>query len=254
MKRKDEDRPSRSTGGVAVEPEREKTLEAFIGQLHAEGVEAGRQEAERMRQAAAKEAEAVIAKARESARHLIQQAEVKGQALLAESRGEIALAMRDAELELRAKLSRALTSLLTEGLERELSDPRLLRELLREVVVAYARADGSGSRLEVHVRPELAQELASALPGRLGRELGEAKEGYDLRADLRAAGFEYRIHDGRVEVTPESVAELLAELVTPRLRALLQEAAREQSTPVEAGTPDDAGTWIGPAARAAAGR
>jgi V/A-type H+-transporting ATPase subunit E len=217
--------------------------------LHTEGVEAGRQDAEQLRKAAAAEATAVTARAEEAGRRLIAEAELKAQAIIAEGRGELALAVRDAQLELREKLSRALTSLLRESVERELSDPKLVRELLREIVGAYARADGAGEiGIEVRVRPELVEELEASVPSALGRALADRSDAFDLKGVLRSAGFEYRIRDAVVEVTPESVAEKLAELLTPRMRAQLREASGEEDALVPAGGDDRPAPWIKPGA------
>lgn len=202
------------------------TLEAFIDRLQAEGVEAGQQEAEQLRAAAELESAAILEEARESARQLIAQAEARTSAMQAEAKDELALAVRDALLDLRARLERTLTSLLEAGLERELDEPELLTRLLVEIVGAYARADADHEErpLEVAVRPEMLQELTAAAPGMLGRALADGT-GVDLKADLHSVGFEYRIHDGVVQITPESVAEELVGLVSPQLRDLLRSAA-----------------------------
>jgi len=206
------------------------TLEAFIEKLHSEGIEAGLHEAEELRAAATAEGAEVVEQARETGRKIIAQAEAEGRAILAEARSELALAVRDAQLELRARLEQALTSLLEEGVRHELDNPTLVKRLLTEVVGAYARADehGDGQTLAFEVRAELVEELVATMPGLLGRALADATD-LDVKGGLASAGFEYRIRGAVVEVTPESVAEKLAELVSPHLRALLRSAADEQS-------------------------
>jgi V/A-type H+-transporting ATPase subunit E len=205
------------------------TLEAFIEKLHSEGIEAGLQDAEQLRATAAAEGAEVVEQARETGRKLIAQAEAEGRAILAAGRSELAMAVRDAQLELRARLEQALTSLLEEGVRRELEDPTLVRRLLTEVVGAYARADAAGEpqRLAIDVPTELVEELTAVAPALLGRAMAEATD-LDVKGGLASAGFEYRIRGAVVEVTPESVAEKLAELVSPHLRAFLRSAADEQ--------------------------
>lgn len=206
------------------------TLEAFIEKLHSEGIEAGLHDAEQLRVTAAAEGAEVVEEARETGRKLVAQAEEEGRAILAAARDELAMAVRDAQLELRAHLELALTSLLEEGVRRELEDPTLVRQLLTEVVGAYARADAAGERLRlaIDVRTELVEELTAAAPALLGRAMAEATD-LDVKGRLASAGFEYRVSGAVVEVTPESVAEKLAELVSPHLRTFLRSAADEQS-------------------------
>lgn len=208
------------------------TLEAFIEHLHAEGVEAGRQAADRLRGEAEAKAAELVAKAEETAREVTERARAESAAILAAGRSELELAVRDAQLELRARLERALTRLLEEGVARRLDEPALLAKLLAEIVRAQAVPGEEGRTLEVRVRPEDVQELAAAVPGMLGRALADGTGGVDLRGSLRSAGFECRVGKGVVELTPESVAEKLAGLVSPRLRAVLRDAAEGEKAPV----------------------
>jgi vacuolar-type H+-ATPase subunit H len=210
------------------------TLEAFIEKLHKEGVEAGLQDAEQLRAAAAAESAGRIDEARETGRRLIAEAEAQAGAILAEAQSELALAVRDAQLELRVRIERMLTSLLEEGLERDFEDPELLARLLRDVVSAYARDDAADGRqtIEVKVRADLLQRLSAAVPGMLGRALADGM-GLDLRDGLGSAGFEYRVRGAVVEVTPESVAEKLTQLVSTQLRTVLRAAADERRVTVD---------------------
>lgn len=198
------------------------TLQAFIEKLHSEGVEAGLNDADDLRAAAAAESAAVVAEARENARAIVARAEERAATLVDEAKGEISLAVRDAELELRDALERSLTSLLQRWLQPALEDPDLLARLLVEIVGADADAPDPG--LEVEVRSDLVERLAAVAPRMLGEALAEGGR-VDVREGLRTAGFECRVHDSVIEVTPESVAEKLVQLLSPRLRALLRTAA-----------------------------
>lgn len=197
------------------------TLDEFIDRLQSEGVEAGLKEAEQIRAAADDEAAAVVQEAREESRQLVAQAEERARMILADAKRELSQVVRDVRLELRTSLERILTSLLEEGLERPLEDPELLSRILVEVVSAYARSDAAGETLEVDVRPELVEQLEAAAPAMLGRALADRAR-LDVRDGLRRAGFEYRIRDAVVEVSPESVAEKIAGMMSPQLRSRLR--------------------------------
>jgi len=211
------------------------TLESFIEQLHAAGVEAGERDAEQLRAAAAAQAEALLEQARVSAREIVAQAEAQARAINEEARTELALAVRDVQLELRARLEQALTTLLEEGLQRQLQEPELLAALLADVVRANARSAAAEEALEVRVRPDLVAALEHAIPALLGDALGDGEHGVTVRGDLRSAGFEYRVTDAVIEVTPQAVAEKLVALVSPQLRSLLRAAAGEEAPLVAAG-------------------
>lgn len=211
--------------------EQANSLEEFIEKLHHEGVEAGLHEGEQLRAAAATESAAIVEEAREQARRIVAEAETLAAAMQAEARAELALAVRDAQLELRERLDAALTSLLEGELTHPLETPETLAGLLAELVRAYAQVDGDAGTFDVSVRADLLEGLSAAAPALLGKAL-EGRVELDLKGELSAAGFEVRIHDAVVEVTPRSVAEKLASLMSGQLRERLRTAA-EQPHPVE---------------------
>lgn len=200
------------------------TLDEFIDKLQTEGVETGLKEAEQIRTAADAEAAALIEDAREAGRQLVAQAQERARIMVADAKSELSLMVRDVRLELRAALERVLTSLLEEGLREPLGDPDVLAELLAEVVKAYAQGDAGGLTVDIEVRPELVERLTAAIPGLLGRALADEAH-VAVKGGLRDAGFEYRIRDAVVEVTPASVSEKLGEMMSPQLRSLLRSVA-----------------------------
>ncbi len=207
------------------------SLEEFIEKLHNEGVEAGLQEAEQLRTAAAAESASMMDEAREEARRIVADAETRAATMLTEAKAELALAVRDAQLELRERLDAALTSLLEATLAHHLEKPELLAQLLVELVRDHARADGSTGSFDVSVRPDLVEGLTAAAPALLGEALEDGAN-LDLKGDLSTAGFEVRIRDAVVQVTPESVAEKLAGLMSAQLRERLR-AAADQPRPAK---------------------
>ncbi|MEJ2677844.1 MAG: hypothetical protein P8174_02075 [Gemmatimonadota bacterium] len=77
------------------------TLESFVSRLHADGVEAGRKEAERLLQDARDQAEGIIGAAEEEARRIVESAEAKAKRETERVNAELRLAARDAVLQLR---------------------------------------------------------------------------------------------------------------------------------------------------------
>lgn len=224
---------SGSAGGVVVEEE--TSLEAFVAQLHAEGVESGRKQAAELVQAAEAEAEEILRRARADAEIVAERAVREAEEAGARGRAELELAVRDAILQLQAALSVVLRSLIERSVEAHLADPESLKPLLREVVKAYARADASAEPTEFRVPPRALKALESWWIQELGSTVAANDGGPTLVGGLGDAGFEYHVGGATVEVSVESVVEKLMELVRPGLREVVEGVAKEASAAAVAG-------------------
>jgi hypothetical protein len=205
-------------------------LEDFVARLHADGVEAGRTEAERLIQDARLAADQLRRQADAAARETVARAEEQAAALRQQAETELRLAARDAVLQLRAVLAGSLESILRRAYAPVLSDPDLLGELLRVVVAEYALADARGER---HIEIDVPESVVDGVAAWGLHELAQSVAGrgalVDVRGRLAGAGFEYRVSgSGSVEVTPASVVDLLRDMIRPRLGQLLDEAMREE--------------------------
>jgi V/A-type H+/Na+-transporting ATPase subunit E len=198
-------------------------LEEFVARLHADGVEAGRAEAERLVLAAHARADAILKAAEARAQHRLAEVEAQVEALVAQGESELSLAARDAVLHLRATLMSSLETLLRQATGTALADPAVLTDLLKSVVLAYARADARGARhIEIAVPEGLRQPLEEALLQELAASAAGETLRVDVKGELAEAGFEYRIDEGgTVEVTTEAVLEVLKGLVRPTMYRLL---------------------------------
>jgi vacuolar-type H+-ATPase subunit E/Vma4 len=211
------------------------SLESFVAQLHDEGVEAGRREAAQLVRRAEEEAAELLRRAEAEADALLEEARTRAADERARDRAELELAARDAVLALQAALSDVLRSILARAAESRLADPDVVASLLKEVVRAYAQADAAGRPTEVRVP----RSLGDALEAWWVRELAAGIAGNGaapvLSATLEEAGFEYRVGDGTVEVSVDSVVETLMGLARPALRELVAGTALPGRTiPTEA--------------------
>ncbi len=201
-----------------------ESLESFVNKLQEEGVNAGKEAAEAIRREAEEEGERILADARREAERIVAEARARGKDVLSRAQAEMELAVRDALLKLCETLSVVLSTLLVERTEKELSNPDRLGEIIREVIIAYAKADAAR---EHAFRINLAEEtgrktdLHSTLESLLG-DLGAALPKIEVQAMFQKAGFEYRIHGGTVEVTTESVAEVLFDMLSPGLQEVVE--------------------------------
>jgi V/A-type H+-transporting ATPase subunit E len=204
-----------------------ETIESFVAKLHAEGVEAGRREAEKLVAEAREQADALTRRARAEAEKLLADARRQAEAHAAKSQAELQLAARDTLLRLREALNRALRAVLTHQTRAALEDGQFLRVLIHDVVLEYAKADSQGEQeVKLNVQPQMREQLAKWLI----QEMVHKTEGLsiDLTSALDDAGFEYEIRGQIIEVTAGSVVEALAEMVGAELRKILEEASASE--------------------------
>lgn len=198
-------------------------MEAFVARLHDEGVEAGRQEAERVLREARREAAEIVERAGSEADALVAAAKARVAEEEERGRAELKLAARDAVLELRAALTETLSTILAESVSRELSDAEVVERLLREVMGAYARADADRRPVDIRVPGALARDVTRWWKSELSAVLrGEAS--VEVNPVLEA-GFEYRIDGGTVEMSVEATVAKVMELMRPRLREIVGDSA-----------------------------
>jgi len=203
-----------------------ETIESFVAKLQAEGVEAGRKAAEKLKAEAKQQAERVMQQARAEAEKIIAEANAKAASIVARSKTELKLAARDTVLKLRERLSAALSAILGKAAGEKLSDADFIGKVLHELIMLYARQDQHRKdQIRIDVRPELREKLVKWALGELGQEIGQGNHPtIDLKGKLSQAGFEYEISGATTEVTLDSVVEVLSELVSPALREVLDEA------------------------------
>jgi len=207
-----------------------ETIETFVAKLQSEGVQAGRQAAEKIQAEARRQAEETVQKARQEAEKIVADARKEAESILARTQTELQLASRDAAMRLRAALNRALAGVLKRGAAETLSDTGFVGTVLHELVMLYARSDAAvESGLKINVPPEMRQKLIDWAIREIGQEvLGGKHLPIDLKGTLAQAGFEYSVSGATVEVTLDSVVEVLSEMVGPDVRKLFDEALADE--------------------------
>jgi len=214
------------------------SIESFVTKLQNEGVEAGKQQAEAIRSEAQQEADRIVQEAQEQARRITQEADQQARETRQRAQTDLELAARDTVLRLRDTLGRALRAVLVTGAEQPMRDPEFLKGLIRDVVMQYARADREGQvGIHVNVGEDIQGQLADWCRAQLAPEAHGAGIQVDLRGTLREAGFEYEVEGANVEVTRQSVVEVLSDLVSPRLREIVEKATSEESGEQAPGNP-----------------
>ncbi len=212
-----------------------QTLESFIDRLRTDGVEAGRQAADEIRQEAEREAEKRIRDAEARAQQIVQAAEAKSQQLLARTQTDLQLAARDTVAKLRDTLSQAVTRALEKAVAAKLDNADFLADLIRQIVLEYVEKDAVGeTALTFNVSEAMREKLTHWAIETFHTKVKDKKHeklSVELHGSLAGAGFEYKMSQGTVEITVESVVQVLSDIVAPELRKLIAEAAGEQDAP-----------------------
>lgn len=203
-----------------------ETIEEFVARLQAEGVQAGRRQADRIRTQAQQEADRTLAETGSRAEKIIADANAEAESILARGRTELSLAARDTVMKLREALGRAIRAVLARRAEEKLRDTEFLGKLLHEIVMMHAKADLEGKdTLSINVPADTQDKLVDWAISELRRDKTDGTHhGFNLKAGLANAGFEYETGGGTVEVTPESVVEMLWQMVGPSLKEMLAQA------------------------------
>lgn len=203
-----------------------ETIESFVAKLQAEGVQAGQQEGQRLRQQAQQEADEIIRRARQEAEKIAADAKTQADQTRARAATELQLAARDAVLRAQSALSRILSAVLACDVRKCLEDNDFLGRLLHDIVMLYVQADCQRTgAIKINVEPDMRQKLVDWAFREVGREAVEkVRPSIDLKGTLADAGFEYTVDGATIEVTCESVVETLMDLVGPSLREVIQKA------------------------------
>lgn len=203
-----------------------ETIESFVAKLQAEGVQTGQEEARKLCDEANKQAGQILDEARRQADKIVADANAQAQSIVQRGRSELELASRDAVLKLRDSLGKVIRAVLAKAASKQLSDVKFLGELLHDLVLLHAKSGLEGAdSIRINVRPELHEKLADWAFGELEQKrTDESNISIDLKGQLAADGFEYSVVGATVEVTPESVVEVLWEMLTPDLREVIEKA------------------------------
>jgi len=203
-----------------------QTIESFVEKLHAEGVAAGQQDAEKLRTEAQAQAASVVAEAQAQAESIIAEAKTQAEQIATRQQGELDLAIRDTVLRFRDGIAKAIKTLLAHEVDKALTDKEFLPQLIRDTVANYASQDAKANRqIAINVSPDELENITQwALKYLSDSEQDKARAHVDLRGTLEAHGFEYRVHESTVEVTVEAIVDVLAKQMAPSLRKVLDRA------------------------------
>jgi vacuolar-type H+-ATPase subunit E/Vma4 len=202
------------------------SIETFVKKLKDEGVQAGRDTAADIMEKANSDAEKLINDAKSEAEKIMEEARREAELLLVQQEQELKLAARDAVLKFQEGLSKSVVAFIKQEADKSFSDERFFTELIRDTVLQYAAKDTSTQGLvTLNVSEESAERLSSWVKNKLATsEKNERGLDFSLLGSLKSNGFEYTIQGEIVEITPESIAEVLGGFVSSKVRVILSKA------------------------------
>ena len=199
-----------------------ESIESFVKKLQSEGLDAGKKAAEKILKESEAEAEKILAAARAEAEKILSKAKDDAEKERSRGKTEMELAARDTILKLCESIEQGLSAMVAQGTEKKLSDPDYLGEVIREIAAAYAEADANQKPLmEINISKKMRSKMTENVLKDLFRTFDGKGEKIALKSTLATAGFEYRIRGATVEVSPDSLSEIISEMVSPGLREVL---------------------------------
>lgn len=212
-------------------------VQALIERLRAEGIEAGRQEAQTILAEARAQAERILAEAQAQAEKLVAEAKHTQAKLESASREALALAVRDAKLRLREELSSAFDRKLAELVHQAMRPQPFLEQLILHVAGKVSQELPQGP-IALVLPPEpatlealrQAPESATAPLTRLALGIAQEmlREGVTLKIGTGfAAGIRIELGEGAMlDLSDEALNQLLLAHLRPRFRLLLEGIVR----------------------------
>ena len=153
-----------------------ESIETFVAKLQSEGVEVGRQEADKLLANAHQEAEKIVADAKAQAEKILADARGEAGKTLMRGKTELELAARDALLRLREALSKSLEAVLQYRVRETLTDVDFLGKILHELILLYAKDEQTArGGFKVNVSSEVCQKLADWALQEIRQEKSKAR-------------------------------------------------------------------------------
>lgn len=200
-------------------------LQELIDKIKKDGVTAAEAKAAEIIESANKKAESIIAAAQEKSSEIIKKSKAETERMEKASEEAITQAGRNMLLSFKDSLIKELDSLiLSETTAAE--SKTVLEKLVPETVKAWAK-NADASELSVLLNEKDLKELEKSLTASLKAEISK---GLEIKPDKTlSAGFRIGVKNGAAfyDYSAESLAEMFAAYLNPKVAALLKNAAKE---------------------------
>lgn len=200
-------------------------LQELIDKIKKDGVASAEQEAKTIKENAQKDAESIIAAAKEKADSIIKDAQAETTRLEKASIDAIKQASRNLLISFRDGISAELSALI-EAETKTAYSKSLMEKLIPETVKAWV-SKSDASEVSVLLSEGDLNELKSGLTSSLKAEI---EKGLEIKPDKTlSGGFRIGMKNGAAfyDYSAESVAELFAAYLNPKLADIMKQAAKE---------------------------
>ena len=200
-------------------------LQELIDKIKKDGVVTAEAEASKIVEASEKKAEGIIADAQAKAAEIIKNAKAETERMEKASEEAIIQAGRNMLLSFKDSLIGELDGLIKAETEKAESK-EVLTKLIPETVKAWAK-NADASELSVLLSEKDLKILESALTSELKAEVSK---GLEIKPDKTlSAGFRIGVKNGAAyyDYSADSLAEMFAAYLTPKVAALLKTAAKD---------------------------
>ncbi|MBQ1711397.1 MAG: V-type ATP synthase subunit E [Treponema sp.] len=200
-------------------------LQELIDKIKKDGVVTAEAEAAKIVEASEKKAEGIIADAQAKAAEIIKNAKAETERMEKASEEAIIQAGRNMLLSFKDSLIGELDGLIKAETEKAESK-EVLTKLIPETVKAWAK-NADASELSVLLSEKDLKTLESALTSELKAEVSK---GLEIKPDKTlSAGFRIGVKNGAAyyDYSADSLAEMFAAYLNPKVAALLKTAAKD---------------------------
>ncbi len=207
-------------------------LQELIDKIKKDGVSAAEKESAKIIANSEKKADAIIADAQAKAAEIIKSAQSETKKMEKASEEAIIQAGRNMLLSFKDALIGELDGLIKTGTENTLSKD-VLKKLVPETVKIWAK-NSNVSELSVLLSDKDLKALEASLKSALKAEI---KKGLEIKPDKTlTAGFRIGVKNGAAyyDYSSESLAEMFAAYLNPKVAALMKVAAKDDKNEVAA--------------------
>ena len=200
-------------------------LQELIDKIKKDGVASAEAEAAKIVEASEKKAESIIADAQEKAAEIIKNAKAETERMEKASEEAIVQAGRNMLLSFKDSLVNELDGLVKSETEKAESKD-VLAKLIPETVKAWSK-NADASELSVLLSAKDLKALEAGLTSELKAEIAK---GLEINPDKPlSAGFRIGVKNGAAfyDYSAESLAEMFAAYLNPKVAALLKVAAKD---------------------------
>lgn len=200
-------------------------LQELIDKIKKDGVTAAEAKSAEIIESANKKAESIIAAAQEKASEIIKKSKAETERMEKASEEAITQAGRNMLLSFRDSLIKELDSLI-QSETTAAESKTILEKLIPETVKAWAK-NAEASELSVLLSEKDLKDLEKSLTSSLKAEISK---GLEIKPDKTlAAGFRIGVKNGAAfyDYSAESLAEMFAAYLNPKVAALLKNAAKD---------------------------